>query len=182
MSINLLHQSEKVHTLEDDLEAFFWVVFWVSLVYAESNRTSKAIQTILVEVFNQSLDEGKGGLHKHSLLLAKAYIGGMPPFIFSPAPLNYWFWNCVHAFARWHRMKEARDDWELMQATLVPTDQEPGAEPPEVPEFTHDRLQKITEAALNMSWPLDDPASDKRLPASLKRAASELKMAPTPQA
>ncbi|KAF8967491.1 hypothetical protein BDZ97DRAFT_1803556 [Flammula alnicola] len=76
MSINILRRADSVHTLQDDLESFFYVVLYFTLRYLKHTKTA-VVSEILKRIFDQHLEyensSATGGDGKCALIAFKRH-------------------------------------------------------------------------------------------------------------
>ncbi|KAF7439780.1 hypothetical protein PC9H_000116 [Pleurotus ostreatus] len=170
MSIDLLRGERRPHKVSDDLESFFWVVLYYSLLYLPHNKVGK-LDDVVPAIFEQytffGLGETKGGNGKLTVMEGD-YIGDSTS---SGSRLE--FENCkplsrfVTTFLR--KLKLRRAYASLASASVPdedgdPSDTDPPDEAlPQLPaspkEHNHKDIEHIWNAALrSTSWPMEDAA------------------------
>ena len=70
MSGVLVYFKMAPHTVEDDLESFFWVLVWVAVMYSPSTLTEGAQALLMGQTFNPEAVERSGGHAKAMFLQA----------------------------------------------------------------------------------------------------------------
>ncbi|KAG2058435.1 hypothetical protein BDR06DRAFT_1004152 [Suillus hirtellus] len=74
MSANLVKNKHATHTIKDDLESSFYVIFWVALMYTESYMTTPTQSLLIKEVFEAEEIEGIGSNTKSAFLISRCHI------------------------------------------------------------------------------------------------------------
>jgi hypothetical protein len=69
--VELLTNSRKEHTLQDDMESFFWVLLYASLRYSPSNQESEDLANLLSTFDQVYWMSNKGGVLKGDMLIAQ---------------------------------------------------------------------------------------------------------------
>jgi len=68
----LMSSKPPVHTLADDLESFLHVLSWVALRFMRHDLSSKALTSLLVDMFDHSFEDdgmARGGISKRNYLI-----------------------------------------------------------------------------------------------------------------
>ncbi|KAF7439743.1 hypothetical protein PC9H_000079 [Pleurotus ostreatus] len=165
MSIALLQATGRRHTVSDDLESFFWVVLYYSLVYLTHNKV-KRLPRIIKNIFEQcEEDEDEedeeavtGGKGKRNVVFHGDYIGHgiKQPLEFTQSvPVTRFVANMLHLLGeRAKRLPTIGEDSENDSKTLL----------------GYKDVEHIWEATLSSSsWPTNDKARNQL---SKKRGAS----------
>ncbi|KAF4607773.1 hypothetical protein EYR40_000108 [Pleurotus pulmonarius] len=187
MSIDLLRGERRPHKVSDDLESFFWVVLYYSLLYLPHNKVGK-LDDILPAIFEQytffGLRETKGGNGKHLAVMEGDYIGDS-----TSSGCRLRFDNCkplsrfVTTFLR--KLKLRRAYASLASAIAAdedggPSDTDPPDEdlpqlPASLKEHNHKDVEHIWNAALgSRSWPMEDAAKYQIVKGSEGHALAEV--------
>lgn len=80
MSMRLLGQPNKKHTLQDDLESFFWVLLYVIIRYLVTSlgNSFESIPTVMQTIFDVFASNGNqtvGGAYKKEVVMEGQHIG-----------------------------------------------------------------------------------------------------------
>ncbi|KAG2113385.1 hypothetical protein DEU56DRAFT_761947 [Suillus clintonianus] len=76
MSTNLVENKHAAHTIEDDLESSFYVVFWVVLMYTKSNLDTPTRSLLMKQVFEAEEMQGTGSNSKSAFLISRRQVDG----------------------------------------------------------------------------------------------------------
>ncbi|KAJ8507348.1 hypothetical protein ONZ45_g10272 [Pleurotus djamor] len=161
MSIALLGDPTKLHTVRDDLESFIWVVLFYGLHYLESTESKDPLelQTKVLNIFHEyTTKSGKatGGAYK-LLACHGSYIvlgPGLPnEFKFTrSSPLTTFIYDSLDRLVTWVEdsrravRRKGHDADELWLADPL--------------ALRHDHIEDLFATALkSKEWPLDDAAS-----------------------
>ncbi|KAJ3504272.1 hypothetical protein NLJ89_g8020 [Agrocybe chaxingu] len=113
MSALLLRHPEKVHSLHDDLESFFYVILFFTLQYLPVNLSQVQLVDFMQSVFeecrlNNTLGIDVGGEAKTSLFIRNdSQI--MDLVFLGNRPLTAWVQHARFAFGQFHRYVERED-------------------------------------------------------------------------
>ncbi|KAJ8701062.1 hypothetical protein PTI98_004026 [Pleurotus ostreatus] len=157
MSIDLLSGKKCLHKVSDDMESFFWVVLYYSLLYLAHNKADELTE-IIPAVFEQYTysTQAKGGDGKNAVVGGK-YIGheGEPCLEFTPStPLTEFVKAMLSCMAAWKSIKLGASAAQYQSRIFGPTT----LSIPEVPERTHKDVIHIWEGTLALPWPTGDKA------------------------
>ncbi|KAF9494292.1 hypothetical protein BDN71DRAFT_1496587 [Pleurotus eryngii] len=158
MSIDLLDGARRAHKVSDDLESFFWVVLYYSLLYLPHNKTNQ-LGLIIPAIFEQYTyyEEAKGGIGKSVAVTEGNYIGGRhsPRLEFDACmPLTKFVASILHKLNNWR--SEARLALHAANADIILDENLP--KPPSFEEPKHKDMEYIWDTTLRSSWPTDDAA------------------------
>ncbi|KAG9227028.1 hypothetical protein CCMSSC00406_0009990 [Pleurotus cornucopiae] len=171
MSIDLLMGEKRPHRISDDLESFFWVVLYHSLLYLPHNKVNKLYE-IITGVFEQYTyySEAKGGLGKYAMVTKGHHIGGdsPPPLEFTEnAPLTEFVKTILKLMRNWKQRELAADSADntttLISGTAVLHlrslgPKQPEVLPPPTEKEMRDDMEALFRFILSMAWPTDDKA------------------------
>ncbi|KAG5650429.1 hypothetical protein H0H81_012290 [Sphagnurus paluster] len=156
MSSLLLMNKGKVHTIQDDMESFFYVMLYHCIRYLPHKMTSR-VELILRHIFDYILTDTVGlnhGGHLKQLLILN--LGRTPPFdgfeITNNQPLNGWISSAFDIFGEW--------------LSAVLPKRRPDLEPDSLRGlklFDHNYMAELFKVALaraDSEWPKDDKAVD----------------------
>ncbi|KAF8056974.1 hypothetical protein FPV67DRAFT_633928 [Lyophyllum atratum] len=110
MSCNLLSERRKIHTIQDDMESFVYVVLYYALRYfrhSEPDSTAALIREIFES--QSTLLDGTviGGRRKHGVInLGMRYLGNKYDFRFGSKPLDLWHRAAFEAVKDWIEFSE----------------------------------------------------------------------------
>ncbi|KAL4259383.1 Protein kinase domain-containing protein [Pleurotus pulmonarius] len=141
MSIKLLSGKQCLHTVSDDMESFFWVVLYYSLLYLPHNKA-------------------KGGDGKTAVVSEGKYIGKEssddPALEFTSCrPLTEFINAILCCMESWKALELSVSSAARAQATIFGS----AAPPPlQIPERTHKEVIHIWEGTLALPWPTGDKA------------------------
>ncbi|KAG9223604.1 hypothetical protein CCMSSC00406_0009235 [Pleurotus cornucopiae] len=158
MSIDLLEGERRAHKVSDDLESFFWVVLYYSLLYLPHNKASQLGQ-IISAIFEQYTyyEEAKGGQGKTVAVREGSYIGGRnsPRLEFNACmPLTKFVASFLHKLNNWRI--QACQAIDAANADIICDENLP--EPASFEEPKHKDVEHIWEITLRSSWPANDAA------------------------
>ncbi|KAG5650430.1 hypothetical protein H0H81_012291 [Sphagnurus paluster] len=168
MSSHLLLNKRKVHTIQDDMESFFYVMLYHCIRYLSHNMTDQA-EEILNHIFDYSFHltgSTLGGSHKEYLI---SQLGSRPPFegfeLSNNEPLNIWIEKAFEIFNEWLKNVDPPELKRLGRS-----------EPQNLSElrlFDHQYMSQLFTTALSKveEWPKDDKAVD-HLPKKPHRVSS----------
>ncbi|KAG6875245.1 hypothetical protein C0993_010163, partial [Termitomyces sp. T159_Od127] len=151
MSYLLLSGHHDAHTIQDDMESFFYVMLYFGLRYLQHNYR-RNIPNLLKQVFDsEDIDEDGfviGGLHKRFLLNNfEGYLG--QNFTFLSPPFQKWFEWATRAAYQWIRHCEPSPRVEVEAAQ--------GAESKPL-FYDHSNMAQVFAECLNsQDWPTDEP-------------------------
>ncbi|KAG6823643.1 hypothetical protein H0H87_000609, partial [Tephrocybe sp. NHM501043] len=104
MSSHLLLGTHTIHTIQDDMESFVYVVLYHGLRYLEHNSTWN-VPDILNYIFDYERPDKDGmprGGHHKANLFTDPYITLGYAFKFYSGPLNHWWKQMRLAVHEWH--------------------------------------------------------------------------------
>ncbi|KAJ8701034.1 hypothetical protein PTI98_004000 [Pleurotus ostreatus] len=158
MSIDLLDGARRAHKVSDDLESFFWVVLYYSLLYLPHNKTSQ-LGLIIPAIFDQYsyYEEAKGGTGKSVAVTEGNYIGGRhsPRLEFDACmPLTKFVASILHKLNHWR--SQARLALNAANADIILDENLPN--PLSFEEHEHKDMEYIWDTTLRSSWPTNDAA------------------------
>ncbi|KAG6863593.1 hypothetical protein C0993_010928 [Termitomyces sp. T159_Od127] len=139
------------HTIQDDMESFFYVMLYFGLRYLKHN-CARDVSLLLKDIFDhEEVDvQGSvlGGYHKGSLILnPKMSLGGK--FRFSSRPFQRWFEWSVQAIGEWIEHCES--------TTSQRAETTQGAES-KLLFYDHSNMAKVFAKCLDsQDWPTDEP-------------------------
>ncbi|CAA7269104.1 unnamed protein product [Cyclocybe aegerita] len=161
MAAGLLGDPLKFHTLQDDIESFFWVVFYYSLHFLPNSLSDARIEAIIKIVFQQSIYDPElrqftGGEGKLKLIMSRKYIQDLE--FPGNAPLSQWFDDALQYLDEYYRWEDERSRNErLCKAAAA---KGTTAKLPALPPFEslaladHSSFQLLFESALaKPDWP-----------------------------
>ncbi|KAF4607752.1 hypothetical protein EYR40_000087 [Pleurotus pulmonarius] len=158
MSIDLLSGTKCLHKVSDDMESFFWVVLYYSLLYLPHNKAGE-LSEIIPAVFEQYTysTQAKGGDGKIAVVASGKYIGakGNPRLEFTLSkPLTEFVKAMLSCMRVWGSSEmnasDAADQSTIFSSTAPPI--------PEIPERTHKDVIHIWDGTLALPWPTGDKA------------------------
>ncbi|KAJ3512352.1 hypothetical protein NLJ89_g3568 [Agrocybe chaxingu] len=105
MSALLLRLPRKLHTVQDDLESFFYVILYHALQYLHHNKTEEDVERIILRIFDQCTYEpypGQyiGGDGKQSMILTRTTLEKF--IVTSNAPLTTWINEALYSLEDFH--------------------------------------------------------------------------------
>ncbi|KAF4579716.1 hypothetical protein EYR36_001535 [Pleurotus pulmonarius] len=161
MSIKLLSGKQCLHTVSDDMESFFWVVLYYSLLYLPHNKVTE-LSEIIPAVFEQYTysTQAKGGDGKTAVVSEGKYIGKEssddPALEFTSCrPLTEFINAILCCMESWKALELSVSSAARAQATIFGS----AAPPPlQIPERTHKEVIHIWEGTLALPWPTGDKA------------------------
>ncbi|KAG5646473.1 hypothetical protein DXG03_003523 [Asterophora parasitica] len=166
---------EKVHTIQDDMESLFYVIFYHCVRYFPH---SKATATIYI-IENIFQNRGKyadgtvvGGDNKRGMILNQAHIGD--DFRFTAEPLQEWLVLIVSALQQWIEFaKPAQGLWSKRTGAPPPAAFKDTSNPPEHLDLrNHQFMDDLFQSALESTdWPLSNDAPIDSFPALNKQAS-----------
>lgn len=154
MSIDLLDGARRAHKVSDDMESFFWVVLYYSLLYLPHNKTSQ-LGLIIPAIFEQYTyyGEAKGGLGKSAAVTEGNYIGPRLEFA-ACTPLTKFVASVLHKLKNWRIQAGLSRD--AANADIIYDENLP--RPPSFEEPKHKDMEYIWDNTLRSSWPMNDAA------------------------
>ncbi|KAJ8701075.1 hypothetical protein PTI98_004038 [Pleurotus ostreatus] len=164
MSIDLLRGERRPHKISDDLESFFWVVLYYSLLYLPHNKVG-TLGDIIPAIFEQytSFGETKGGQGKHIVVMEGDYIGdstssGARLEFDGCKPLTRFVATFLLKLKRWRveasLARNPADEDILCAEDLNPIS--PSAQ--SVQDHQHQEIEFIWNATFSQTWPVNDGA------------------------
>ncbi|KAG5649302.1 hypothetical protein H0H81_004755, partial [Sphagnurus paluster] len=166
MSCLLLMDHHSVHTVQDDMESFVYVILYVGLRYLEHNKSKDTLH-IMSEIFDHEKvnTEGKctGGENKKAMIRAFAKLED--DFQFACEPLDNWFRIVLEMLREWvEYVAPPKPVVSERSFTYRKTTAEPKPRPPieSLALYDHKEMANLFASALDPStvWPLDDAAKD----------------------
>ncbi|KAF4579736.1 hypothetical protein EYR36_001555 [Pleurotus pulmonarius] len=168
MSIDLLMGAKRPHRISDDLESFFWVVLYYSLLFLPHNKVDK-LHEIITGVFEQYTyySEAEGGTGKYFMVMKGECIGDDAPRpleFTANEPLTDFVWNILTLLKDRKEREPARGpDRKARIITTIPSIRSLGRKRSEVPpppteQEMRDDMEKVFKFVLSMAWPTDDKA------------------------
>ncbi|KAL4257725.1 hypothetical protein AB1N83_010936 [Pleurotus pulmonarius] len=168
MSIDLLMGAKRPHRISDDLESFFWVVLYYSLLFLPHNKVDK-LHGIITGVFEQYTyySEAEGGTGKYFMVMKGECIGDDAPRpleFTANEPLTDFVWNILTLLKDRKEREPARGpDRKARIITTIPSIRSLGRKRSEVPpppteQEMRDDMEKVFKFVLSMAWPTDDKA------------------------
>ncbi|KAJ8514730.1 hypothetical protein ONZ45_g7752 [Pleurotus djamor] len=165
MSIELLSDSTKLHTVRDDLESFFWVILFYGLHYLESTESKDPadLQSKIFKIFHEYMSTSgtaTGGAYKALLFQGRGNLKLLflnrrspNPFKFTKTnPLTTFLYNAYDRVSSW--IQETSRAEELVEDAK---DELWRADPL---SLKHDALKDVFRDALSSGgWPSGDAAS-----------------------
>ncbi|KAG6850219.1 hypothetical protein H0H93_016398 [Arthromyces matolae] len=105
MSCLILQRHHSIHTIQDDMESFIYVMLYHALRYLEHNLRDPPTPDILGQIFDYAIlkPDGTfyGGSFKETLFVSPTYLGSQSGFAISSVPFQSW-WRWAHkAASRW---------------------------------------------------------------------------------
>ncbi|KAF4579726.1 hypothetical protein EYR36_001545 [Pleurotus pulmonarius] len=158
MSIDLLIGTKCLHKVSDDMESFFWVVLYYSLLYLPHNKAGE-LSKIIPAVFEQYTysTQAEGGDGKIAVVALGKYIGarGYPRLEFTLSkPLTEFVTAMLSCMRLWNLSEmnacDAAGQSTIFSSTAPPI--------PGIPERTHKDVMHIWDGTLALPWPTDDKA------------------------
>lgn len=160
MSIDLLSGKQCLHRASDDMESFFWVVLYYSLLYLAHNKVGELAEmiTAVFEQYSYS-DRPKGGDGKGTIVLSGKYIGrgashGSALEFVSSKPLTEFIKAMLSCMTAWKALEMSASAAQGQSTIFGPAT----LSVPEIPERTHKDVIHIWEGTLALSWPTGDKA------------------------
>ncbi|KAG6881955.1 hypothetical protein C0993_012398 [Termitomyces sp. T159_Od127] len=138
------------HTIQDDMESFFYVMLYFGLRYLQHNYAGR-VPSLLKLIFDyEDIDKDGfviGGLQKSLLAMNYKRILGLK-FKFSSPPFQRWFEWYVQAIGEW--IEHCEPTTVRVEATL-------GAES-KLLFYDHSNMAKVFAKCLDsQDWPTDEP-------------------------
>ncbi|CAA7269107.1 unnamed protein product [Cyclocybe aegerita] len=139
LSALMLINPIKIHTLQDDIESFFYVIFYYGLHFLHHNLDDEEVQRIISKVFQESsydhvLRQFTGGDGKRAMIMHRRYITQRFTFTDNPA-LSHWFDDARKALASYHKWVDSVEEFRLAEldakAKGYPIDEDDRPAPPE---------------------------------------------------
>ncbi|KAG6825497.1 hypothetical protein H0H87_009403 [Tephrocybe sp. NHM501043] len=177
MSSHLLQGTHTIHTIQDDMESFIYVVLYHGLRYLEDNgHWHSSVPAILDNIFDSEHlgPDGimRGGQTKLFLFLHPQTVLGHR-FQFHSEPFDIW-WNWVHpAVKQWHDHLDLELSAKVKRkrtvthpsAALVHLKPLPSS-PSQLALNTHEHMDVIFKEQLDSSWPVPERSPNDAAPFS----------------
>jgi hypothetical protein len=77
MSATLVWNKSAPHTFVDDLESFFYVILWLSLLYSPNSMSPADLTSFMQTVLDPQQDKGTGGSGKADFLKGCLMLDGL---------------------------------------------------------------------------------------------------------
>ncbi|KAJ3504749.1 hypothetical protein NLJ89_g7775 [Agrocybe chaxingu] len=163
LSAGLLQDPHKRLTLQDEIESFFYVLFYYAIKFLPHNLSAKEVEMILEKVFEKFwydfvLRELTGGDDKHSMIIRRAYVRELR-FV-GNEPLSEFIRQCLKYLAEYYRWQESvgEYDWSCERTRMTGVDylsDTPVPGPLEKLKLaTHECLRALFESTLaREDWP-----------------------------
>ncbi|KAF9494291.1 hypothetical protein BDN71DRAFT_1496586 [Pleurotus eryngii] len=158
MSIDLLSGKKCLHKVSDDMESFFWVILYYSLLYLPHNKAGELTE-IIPAVFEQYTysTQAKGGDGKIAVVARGKYIGaeGEPRLEFTLSKsLTEFVKAMLSCMMAWNSLEMNASAAQAQSTIFGPAT----LSIPEIPERTHKDVIHIWEGTLALPWPTGDKA------------------------
>ncbi|KAG5635889.1 hypothetical protein H0H81_009770, partial [Sphagnurus paluster] len=164
MSCLLLMDHHSVHTVQDDMESFVYVILYIGLCYLEHNKPRDTLY-IMSEIFDhEKVDaDGKctGGENKKAMIRGFAKLGD--DFHFTCEPLDLWFRAVLKMLREWIDYVSPPPTASLnpLDDFLEPTVPRPPIESLRL--YDHKKMAALFTNTLALpGWPVDDAGKDCR--------------------
>ncbi|KAJ8523318.1 hypothetical protein ONZ45_g140 [Pleurotus djamor] len=164
MSYDLLSNPNKLHTVRDDLESFFWVVLFYGLHYVSHTLSGRrTLDDKIYQIFHHCTREdgiAHGGVYKRDLFGGPTVLHFTPKTLSNPNPLEFTYSSPLTKFL--HAARSLLRSWKIETETAIES-------PPamETPQWVADPLSKKHEDIEQLydtatrdrsAWPLNDKA------------------------
>ncbi|KAG5640180.1 hypothetical protein DXG03_000699, partial [Asterophora parasitica] len=172
--LSLSTRLDKVHTIQDDMESLFYVIFYHCLRYFPHNKALGTIR-IINNVFQDRSEDADGsvvgGNNKRSMILNQAHIGD--DFTFTAEPLQEWLVLIVSALHQWIEFAKPAQGLSSKRTGAPPAAFKDTSNPPEHLDLrNHQFMDDLFQSALESTdWPLSDDAPIDSFPALNKQAS-----------
>ncbi|KAG5640110.1 hypothetical protein DXG03_001186 [Asterophora parasitica] len=160
--------SQKVHTIQDDMESFLYVVFYYCLRYFPHNKGTSTLY-IMKNVFHDHSNFGGEG--KQCLIFCLSYI--CDDFWFTTEPLQRWFAFALNAFKQWLEFADPKIPLLARRGSTSLTAYKDTSNPPDHFDLKdHNFMEALFKTVLESTdWPDSDDAPKDSLPGLRKQAA-----------
>ncbi|KAG6810142.1 hypothetical protein H0H92_013135 [Tricholoma furcatifolium] len=154
MSCLLLRREALVHSIQDDMESFYYVMLYYGLRFLSHNYKKMEVRQLLHEIFDQEKHGANGkayGGDGKALLLVGLTFEGLD-FKFTTEPFDHW-WDGTHkAVSEW--FAHCRQKSSNANTNAEPLD------PSQLGLRNHDAIVKVFQSVLGMTWPKDEHKVD----------------------
>ncbi|KAG6812402.1 hypothetical protein H0H92_003083 [Tricholoma furcatifolium] len=149
----LRRKAPLVHSIQDDIESFYYVMLYCGLRFLSHNY-QRDVRQFLHKIFDQEEfgADGKvyGGDGKALLLVGLTFEG--LDFKFTTEPFHYWWDGTRKAVSEWFAY--CRQKSSNANANAEPLD------PSQLGLRNHDAIVKVFQSVLGMTWPKDEHKVD----------------------
>ncbi|KAG5634375.1 hypothetical protein H0H81_002179 [Sphagnurus paluster] len=157
-----------VHTVQDDMESFVYVVLYIGLRYLEHNKPREALY-IMSEIFDHEIfdSDGRctGGENKKFMITLLGKLGR--DFHLACQPLDQWLRIILKMLQEWIEYVAPLEPVVLKRSFVylkakIPATLKPRPPVESLSLYDHKEMANLFAAALDPStvWPLDDAAND----------------------